>query len=218
MNVLGLGQTPVQVPGLPSRAATGIQYTTGTPPMTPVLRPLRQSMYDSEVYPAAGVARLDIFANHTTFSTPGIGRKTLRDTNMRQDGNLGTPLEYDLVGFIMEWERGISVADHIALYNAGVFKWFFGQTTTWLEMPDTKIPEGIGAFAALDGNAAPTSLIANGWPVTQNFYNFSTPDLKARRVTSNESFRCQKEWPTAPIVSRNLRLTVYMLGLLYGQL
>jgi hypothetical protein len=109
---------------VPRGNAHGVQYVVGTPAQTPVLRPLRQPIYDSEIYPAAGVRELQVFVNNTTFAAGGA--KTENDTNLTQGGSLGTPLEFDLVGFTMEFDRAADpavMADSNTLYNNGVFIW-----------------------------------------------------------------------------------------------
>lgn len=118
----------------------------------------------------------------------------------------------------MEFVRAADVAilaDVNALYNNGVFIWVFGQNTTWLQVRDTRIPQGVGQTGSSD---AAQVIQSNGWGVVTNFYNFTTPDRKARRITSNESFRCRKLWPDAPGISEDRLFTVYMLGVLYAQL
>lgn len=200
---------------VPRGKAHGVQYVVGTPAQTPVLRPLRQPIYDSEIYPAAGVRELQVFVNNVTFAAGGA--KNEADTNLTQGGSLGTPLEFDLVGFTMEFVRAEDMlADHNVLYNNGVFIWVFGQNTIWLQVRDTRIPEGITQSGSTA--VAGASILGNGWGVVTNFYNFTTPDRKARRITSNESFRARKLWPDAPAVSADRRFTIYMLGVLYGQL
>lgn len=59
--------------------------------------------------------------------------------------------------------------------------------TRWLQIRLTRIPEGI----TLSGQTtvAASSVIGNGWGVVSNFYNFTTPDRRARRITSTESFK-----------------------------
>lgn len=119
--------------------------------------------------------------------------KTLCDTNMPQSGTLGFPLEFDHVGFLFELDRQRTRGDFNIIYNCSVFEWIYGQVTRWLQIKLTRIPEGIGptGSVSIDGNAAPAeaSIVANGWGVVSNFYNFTTPDRRARRITSTESFR-----------------------------
>lgn len=199
----------------------GAQYVVGSPPATPVLRPLKQPMYDTEIYPAAGAGRIQFFVNSATIAATGAA-KTLADTNMTQNGQLGTPLEFDLIGFNIEVERGISRADHNGIFNTGVFQWVFGQNTDWLTVPLSRIPEGVAQAGAIgfDGAGAATEvdILSNGTPHTTNFFNFAV-DRRARHIFSTESFRAEWAYPIAVVpVTANTRLRTYMLGILFSQL
>lgn len=204
----------------PGQQRTGIQYVVGTPPQTPVLRPLRQPLYDTEKLTNTQTLKSQLFADNKKFSdgTP----KAECDTNLTQSGQLGYPLEFDLVGFLVELERGTSRSDHNDIYTKIVFKWFFGQNVPWLRIRLTKLPEGIGTTGSvsIDGNSSGTeeSIISNGWGVVTNFYNFTTPDRKARRISSTESFRNDMEICAALSLAATRKITTWMLGILYAQL
>lgn len=196
----------------------GAQYVVGTPPATPVLRPLKQPMYDTEVYPTAGVGRLQFFTNAATIAATGAA-KTLADTNMTQNGQLGTPLEFDLIGFNMEIARRTDVnalADNNSIMNTGVWQWIFGQNTPWLTVPVTRIPDGVSqAGSSVVSNA---SIISNGTPHVTNFYNFAV-DRRARHIFSTESFRGELAYPLGvATINTATRIRFYMLGILFAQL
>jgi hypothetical protein len=198
----------------------GVQYVAGTPAQTPVLRPLRQPLYDTEKF-SNGDTQQILFSDNRKFADGTA--KTLCDTNMPQSGTLGFPLEFDHVGFTFELERGTTRADHNILYGCSVFEWIYGQVTRWLQVRLTRIPEGItsSGSVSIDGQAGPTeaSIIGNGWGVTSNFYNFTTPDRKARRITSTESFKNPILFPrTLANLAADRLGTTYVLGILYGQL
>ncbi|MGH8897021.1 MAG: hypothetical protein ACRDZ4_08380, partial [Egibacteraceae bacterium] len=91
----------------------GVQYVSGTPPQTPVLRPLRQPLYDTEIF-TNGDTQQVLFTDNKKFA--GGTAKSLADTNMPQSGTLGFPLEFDHVGFTFEFERGTSRPDFNILY------------------------------------------------------------------------------------------------------
>ena len=195
----------------------GAQYVVGSPPATPVLRPLKQPMYDTEVYPAAGAGRLQFFVNASTIAATGAA-KTLAETNMTQNGQLGTPLEFDLVGFNSEIERGLLPVDHNSIFNTGVWQWLFGQNTPWLTVPVTRIPEGVAQTGALDAQAAPTSILSNGTAHVTNFYNFAV-DRRARHIFSTESFRGELSYPNGLVpIAADARIRFYMQGILFAQL
>jgi hypothetical protein len=200
----------------------GAQYVVGSPPATPVLRPLKQPMYDTEIYPAAGVGRLQFFSNAATIAATGAA-KTLSDTNMTQNGQLGTPLEFDLIGFNMEIQKRTdvaAVADFNGIINTGVWQWIFGQNTPWLTVPVSRIPEGVAATGGFATTVAATTLLhqSNGTPHVTNFYNFAV-DRRARHIFSTESFRGELSYPSGVVpIATATRLRFFMLGILFAQL
>ena len=203
-----------------SAQKTGIQYVVGTPPQTPVLRPLRQPLYDSENLTTGATTTVSLFSDNKKFANNAA--KLECDTNMTQSGSLGYPLEFDLVGFLTELERGTTRVMHNDVYAKLVFKWFFGQNVPWLRLRLHKIPEGIGSAGSVSTtvNATEASIISNGWGVVTNFYNFTTPDRKARRISSTESFRNDFIICAALALGSGVtkKITTYMLGILYAQL
>lgn len=212
MNYMGQAAIPA------AAARTGIQYVVGTPPQTPVLRPLRQPIYDTAKLVDLQTSRRQLFADSKKFADGT--EKFECDTNLTQSGQLGYPLEFDLVGFLAELERGTTRAQHNDIYNKIVFKWFFGQNVPWLRIKLTKIPEGVASSGSVASGGSEVSIISNGWGVVTNFYNFTTPDRKARRISSTESFRNDLEICAAlSLGTGNTRkITTFMLGILYAQL
>lgn len=199
---------------------TGVQYVVGTPPQTPVLRPLRQPLYDSEKFTNGQTQSALLFTDNRKFQDGT--QKTEADTNMTQSGQLGYPLEFDLVGFLVELARGTTRTQFNDIYNKVVSKWFFGQNVPWLRIKLTKMPEGIGATGSVSTTVAATeaSIISNGWGVVTNFYNFTTPDRKARRISSTESFKGELAIASALAIGSGqvVKVTWWMLGILYAQL
>ncbi|MGH8898199.1 MAG: hypothetical protein ACRDZ4_14560 [Egibacteraceae bacterium] len=200
---------------------TGVQYVVGTPPQTPVLRPLRQPLYDTEKLTNGQTGTVSLFADNKKFADGA--QKLECDTNMTQSGQLGYPLEFDLVGFLTELERGTTRLQQNDVYNKLVFKWFFGQNVPWLRIKLTKMPEGIGQTGSVStgtGDAVEASIVSNGWGVVTNFYNFTTPDRKARRISSTESFRNELTICSALSLGSGVtrKITTWMLGILYAQL
>lgn len=199
---------------------TGVQYVVGTPPQTPVLRPLRQPLYDSEKLTNGQTQSALLFTDNRKFQDGT--QKTEADTNMTQSGQLGYPLEFDLVGFLVELGRGTTRTQHNDIYNKVVYKWFFGQNVPWLRIKLTKLPEGIGSSGSVSTTVAATeaSIISNGWGVVTNFYNFTTPDRKARRISSTESFKNELAMSAALAIGSGsvVKITTWMLGILYAQL
>ena len=173
---LGMGQTD-ELP------ATGVEYVVGNQQGQAVLRPLRYPLYDSEKFPNALANCRILFAKHTTFADST--NKSLCDTNMTLDSQLGSPNLFDLVGFVGELGWGVNQADFNNFYSLNSFTWKFGTQTIFTQVKLNKIPQGIGP----SGFASAGTIITNGLPVVGNFYNFTTPDRKARRIDSTEQFR-----------------------------
>jgi hypothetical protein len=196
------------------------QYVLGTPAQKPVLRPLRQNLHDAERYAAGAGAftRRELFINRSRFQDGTA--KDESHTNMPSDGQLGTPLEFDLIGFqgFLSW--GIDILNFFPFYNLGVFKWVFGQQTVWLNVKLTEIPQGIGPFGQTTENL--TSILAAGWGTVNNFYNFTNHKRQARKIFSNESFRNVIEHPAGFTPDVDVDEDVYwwtvMVGMLYASL
>jgi len=107
---------------------------------------------------------------------------------MTLDSQLGSPSLFDLVGFCgeVDWlSTTASQADWMTLYENLSFRWIFGQNTVFTRITLKKIPQGIGP----SGFSSAGLILTNGLPVLGNFYNFTTPDRKARRIDSVEQFR-----------------------------
>jgi len=206
--------------GVGAAQRTGVQYVVGTPPQTPVLRPLRQPLYDTEKLEDGATLAVELFVDNKKFSDGTPKREC--DTNMTQSGQLGYPLEFDLVGFLVELQRGVTRTQSNDIYNKLVYKWFFGQNVPWLRIKLTKMPEGIGPTGSVGNAVAGTeaTIITNGWGVVTNFFNFTTPDRKARRISSTESFKNRMEICEALSLGSQqvVKITTWMLGILYAQL
>jgi len=210
----------VTAPARPGAAPAGVQYIVGTPPQTPVLRPLRQPIFDSELLPGAPATfgETQIHVDPRNFALTGAP-KGPADTNMTQPSSLGTPLEFDLVGFNFQINRGVSRVNSNTVYNNGAYEWIFGQSTRWLNTQLSRVPEGVAAFGSVSTAVAGTeaSILSNGWPQVTNLFNFTTPDRLARRITSTESFRLILRFNAATAFTAgtgDTRLTNFMLGIL----
>jgi len=135
---------------------------------------------------------------------------------MTLDGQLGSPNLYDLVGFTGEIAYDNVLAYHNDfddIYNKLTFRWIFGQNTVFTRTTLKKIPQGIGPSGAV-GNLA-SLMVVQGLPVLGNFFNFCTPDRKARRIDSTEQFRNELNICTAlSITATGRKWWTYMVGVL----
>lgn len=177
----GLGMVPASADGMPG---TGVEYVVSTPQGQAVLRPLRYPFYDAALMANSQTACRILFANHRVFDD-GTTPKSLCDTNMTLDSQLGSPNLFDLVGFTGELEYGVSQADFNDIYNKSTYTWIFGTNTIFTRVTLKKIPQGIGPSGFNNGG----TIITQGLPTQNSYFNFTTPDRKARRIDSVEQFR-----------------------------
>jgi hypothetical protein len=211
----GLGIVPASGEGMPP---VGVEYVLATPSGRAVLRPLRYPFFDSTQLDNAQTQDRTLFTDHKSFEDGT--KKTECDTNMTLDSQLGSPNLFDLVGFCgeLKWDNTLSFHnDFDDIYNKLSFRWVFGQNTVFTRIKLVKVPQGIGPSGAV-GNLA-SLIVTNGLPVLGNFYNFTTPDRKARRIDSVEQFRNELHPCEALSITGSGRIwTTYMLGILYSNL
>lgn len=185
-----------------------------------VLRPLKQPLYDTNIYPAAGAAALQFFAIPLGQAMPVTGvAKTLADTNMQQASQLGTPNAFELFGFKFKYQQTVTDADdYQGIYDTGVFTFNFGQQRPWLQVPLTRIPAGTMPTGnnTIDGQAAPGAEVmslANGPSNTGSYYNF-TVKRRSIMIASNEVFSANLTYPLGAVaITANCRISVYLVGI-----
>lgn len=208
---------------------TGVQYVVGAPPFTPILRPLRQTLY-SRMSAHPGTTRMMGFVNACGMRGEDGIHLTGGDTNMTQCGQLGTPLEYDLVclgihpfGAGEEYKRWW---DTFLNYQPE-FTWIFGQNMPWLRttvnLMDVKFPfmtasqleEARGRLPEFPEILRQIALDM----VLPRTATMTTPDRRARRISSTESFRAEINF-TRRAWSEPHDFSVYaaMHGILYASL
>ena len=205
---LGMQQVPQD--GMPG---TGIEYVMSTPQGQAILRPLRYPLYDAADLDNSDTTCQTLFANHRQFDD-GVA-KSLCDTNMTLDSQLGSPNLFDLVGFTGELEYGVSQADFNDIYNKSTFTFLFGNNTIFTRTTLKKIPQGIGP----NGFNSSGTIITQGLPVVNAFYNFTTPDRKARRIDSVEQFRNEIcPCSALSITAAGRKWMTYLIGVLYSSI
>lgn len=172
-------------------------------------------MYDSEKFTNEQTAQRTLFTDHKKFQDGTA--KTECDTNMTLDSQIGHPNLFDLVGFSGELDWGVSQADFNDFYTKNTFRWVFGANTVFTRIVLKKIPAGIApyGFPAIGGGA----IITAGLPSGREFYNFCTPDRKARRIDSVEQFRNEiQPCQALSMTASGRKWTTYMLGVYYSSL
>ena len=194
-----------------------VEYVLGPPP-TPVLRPLKQALVDTERYPKDGsITRVILFADNKKFADGT--EKTSAHTNMTQSGQLGFPLLYDLHWLELHMDGDPEDCKRLLPHTSLTF--FFGCNTPWLRIP-------AGAWRPII--TAPgerlkwrsVKKIADAFKARGCFFGHywfrigSFP--KARRIDSTESFRVDLEFSGGIQTSRDVEFKVCLQDTLYAQL
>jgi len=211
----------------------GVQYIVETLPQRPVLRPIRHPLYDTLIIRENGLMhgisdRVNLFTAPRNF--PDGASKGPQDTNMILSGQLGTPLEYDIVAIDMHVVDYAKAEDVRKVLSALTCRWFFGSCTCWLTIPAGGFEPYLCNGAAGDALGLSKNLdeyveepqkqvsafmnMGAVWP----FYRqvFTTPDRLARRITSCESFWLEVIGKCAPL-SGPVALKFLTRGVLYQQ-
>lgn len=177
----------------PSRG--GIQYVIGDPPASPVLRCLKQPLYDKLIVPEDGrMSQVVLFDDHKFF--PDHSLKTGKDTNMTQSGMLGYPLEYDLSWIDLKFEKFAHPDDVRRVLRGLTFKWLRGQNTPWLRVTlsgfePLLMTEGVLSDTLKEHVSKELAVFKDAGIWTRYRVSVLTPDGKPQRITSVESFRVE---------------------------
>lgn len=214
----------------------GVQYIGGAWPQTPVLRPFRHPLYDTLVIRENGLMygmadNVSLFNDCRFF--PDHTPKGPEDTNMTQNGQLGTPLEYDLVAIDMHVVDYAKAEDVRKVLSALTCRWIFGVCTCWLTVPAGGFEPYLSMGGGIDENVLDlpkylreraeetrkqvSTFMSTGavWPCYRQL--FTTPDRLARRIIFTESFRLEVVGKAAPL-SAPVVLKFLTRGVLYAQL
>lgn len=192
---------------------------------------IRQTLYDHNAYPAAGVTTLNFFAQPI-----GQAGKTLSDTNLTLAGQLPTNIEFlatsievhffpttPTVAAQMPAAFGAQAAaelvnDSYIFYRSGNLVFLVGSKDYLQEGPLVKFPPKTsftvrGALAdATTAGADLQSRIAYPW-VCGRPYMLSPANVL---LTSNQNFNVSLNWPEGlQAIANPARVGVYLDGILY---
>ena len=193
-----------------------------------VLRKLKNPLYDTAHIIAGANNRIAFFQAPQGQPIVAAGAfKTEADTNLQQAGQLGRPQEFDLYAVQIELVN-ISTNvpnvydDYLAIYEAAVFSFLFGQQRPWLEIPFTQIPNGLyitGDVATADaGTPHAYAYVGNGKSSCKDFYDM-TVGKDPIPIASAENFSARLDFPGGAVTSATLyRARCYLLGILYSSL
>ena len=232
----GGGNLPpgVESPVPSSLRGRGIEYVVGSPQSTPVLRMLKQPLFDTLIVPESGIsteAEISLFVDRKHF--PDGTQKFRRHCNLTNDGSMGYPVEYDLTSLELRFEKWAHADDVRRVLRGMHLSWYFGQNTPWLrlagsgfkplivlphevESMEEDVRRQIAAFAETGVWPAWTHDMTANLPQPADGPVLSKPG--ARRISSTESFRCGVEINTGGELHAPVTMKVLMQDTLYGQI
>lgn len=193
------------------------------------LRVLPQPVYDSELTGTSAISQVVFFATalggsfQNTSGTPDYTRKTLADTNIRQTGQLGSPLEFDMVGFNLKLQPAVTTtpavitpADFTQLYKNGWFEFAFNNRP-FLQIPIEELPHGNGAsgFNGVTTAAAGNQMPHVGVGHRSNIFKYLVGKYRVR-IRSTENFSATLNWNAAITQSITWKVTLLLQGFLYN--
>ena len=194
------------------------------------VRVLPQPLYDSELTGTGAINQLPLFAVplggsfQNVTGTPDYTRKGLADTNVRQAGQLGSPLEFDMTGFnlriaaaVTSTPVGIVPADFLEIIKNGWFEFNFNNRP-FLQVPIEELPCGVGisGFAGLAGaGAAINQQFHVGIGHTNNVFKYLVGKFRVR-IRSTENFSASLNWGTAIANTITYKVTLVLQGYLYN--
>lgn len=197
-------------------------------PDIPGLEPLKQDMYDTKSYPAAGVAVLEFFRN------PNPGGELF--TNMAASGQLPYPQQYHAMGLAVEILPNVvcgAAAGGAAIWatekkkireNAWL-KLHIGSKD-YLTIPLKRVPEGVGPHG-FGASALATGIVAltNGVQDLSHHYDLTVRmggKIQPIHIPSQQSFFVQIYWPQLVVHSFSgtgeyVIVRVYLAGVLWRE-
>jgi hypothetical protein len=130
-------------------------------------------------------------------TTAGALTKTAAETNLQQPGQLANPIEFSLFGFYFEVQPDINITDFVDVYKQSVFTYTYTGNRVYLQIPLTRIPQGVAPEGFAGTVAAQNATIHNGVGHISNMYKF-TIGRSALRIRPTESFQAKVSWPSGP--------------------
>lgn len=195
---------------IPGSGTPAYRISKGVP--AAVVRSYKEPLYDTDQILAAAPAVDREFFQRPIGQTlaDGVTLKTLLHTNMRNAGQLGTPVSFDLWGFNVRLQKDVTLANYVALTTNGVFQFVIGTDTTYLTVPLEDLPSGVDTESAESVAVSPHV----GQGDTDNFYRFDVSG-QAIHINSTESFRVRISFPSGNAITGNNLVRVYLRGILY---
>lgn len=195
----------------------------------------KEPRYDTFVTAAAGagVPLVPFFAVPKGQVGSGFAvNKTVSETNLSVAGMIGSPNQFLVHGFAIEPVfpseeiavpgTNTAMADYLAIYFSGLFRFTLDTNNIQLEIPVSRIPAGPGANGILATALAGVPLTAatphNGVSHISHYYDFRTNDGDPVLLDGSQSFRVELVYAGGAgnlITATAMRIRCYMYGL-YG--
>ena len=223
----------------------GMEYVVGVPPQTPVLRALKQPLFDTLIVPEDGIRdeqEIALFVDRKSF--PDGRRKMRADCNLPCDQVLGYPLEYDFSSLELRFEKWAHPDDVRRVLRGIHLTWIFGQGTPWLRLtgsgfkPLFVLPHEVEDMRATIEQQVIKYAETGVWPAwTQDLTaavaeersrtlaalkehgadskDIRLPQGRARRISSTEAFSCRVACNVSEMHAP-VRLKVMMQDTLYA--
>jgi hypothetical protein len=207
-------------------------YAQSMPLPSAILRPLQQPIYDTEILPAgapATITEIIFFQRQLGQTTASAGLiKTTAETNLQQPGQLANPVEFSLFGFYVEVQPDLVFADFVFVYKQSVFVYTYTGNRVYLQVPLSRIPQGVSPEGVAGTVAAQNNVLHSGVGHPSSMYKF-TIGRSALRIRPTESFQAAIRWPSGaptPIIGTamigtatlGIRIRVILSGLTWTAL
>lgn len=229
-------------PPLSGPVGYGIPYPTGwSPSDRGYLRPLQSPLFDSEYIDMESV-KIDLFKTPIDgfFQSTVVQRKKKwkGDTNLNQSGKLDCPIEFSILGFNLILDPTAAETDRNEALKDGLLTFGFSGHRPYLQVPLIRMPELRAFFSELNRLREKN---ADQWRAiqkenTQGKLSREEIDqmveLQARsfqmlkfnlgksalKIKPGEEFYANIEYPSAPRVSRPVKATLLIEGLMWAPL
>ncbi len=219
------------------------EVVVGSRPVQPLLRKFRQPLYDEEkLGNGTATAAIQLFARRQGEQDNAGHQKTIRDTNLLANGELGARQEFYLVGFnvMLDWDL-LVVDDATAAHgvvtnevfvireimNDSQFTFQFARSQPLLDIPMEKIPFGVSPNGVIQNDNAAIEgahVLTNGIQSGREFFDVRLRKTRPRHIQPEQTFSAAITWPNGAITigtdSQNeyYRIMVYMVGILLSAL
>lgn len=167
-------------------------------------------------------ARMALFAfRQPLFSERVIESGMCLETFFQKEytNGLPNPQEFSLYGFNLALEDGASAEDRAAIKRDGIFTFQFLGGRTFLKLPLSRFPEFKHSAA---NRELKQSLEKSTDEEKLEFDKYLSESIDFRsgegayRFRPTETFNCKLSWPTGLVLSKPVKVTIFLEGVLWS--